>query len=101
MTSVLGVPDEFQSRDNDTYTIVADQSGLWMDSLGRPCHLLSIDQVGETRWIVSPDTDKAGDHEAVAHFDLTPWWQGGEMNRRDSEGDRRKRDRRVKNRRQP
>ena len=100
--AVLGIPDNFQSSDSSSYTIVFEGSGAWVDADGHNCELVSINAFGETRWAVHPDTATDSDHEAVGFFGLSPFRDSGKIERRGDHdrrnGEQREGERRLRNR---
>ena len=86
--ALLGLPENFQSSDNTTYTVMFMDAGPWVDEDGRNCELVSVNGLGETRWEVRPDTASDNDREAIAHFNLSPFKESGKIERR-SEVERR------------
>ena len=80
--AMLGVPENFQSSDNTTYTIMFIDAGPWVDEDGRNCELVSVNGFGETRWEAHPTNASDGDREAVAHYNLSPFQESGKIERR-------------------
>ncbi len=80
--SLLGVPDNFQSSDNTTYTVMFIDAGPWVDADGRNCELVSVNGFGDTRWEVHPATVRDSDREAAAHYNLSPFRESGKIERR-------------------
>ncbi len=80
--ALLGLPENFQSSDNTTYTIMFIDAGPWVDEDGRNCELVSVNGFGETRWEAHPATASDSDREAVAHYNLSPFQESGKIERR-------------------
>ena len=80
--SNLGVGDGFRSSENGRYIIEADPSGPWVNRAGEIARLVSVNLLGEPRWVVSPVSRSTSDREAVAHFELSPRTEAGASNRR-------------------
>lgn len=64
------------------YVVATDPSGPWRDRWGQPCHLISVNGLGEPRWMVSPVSATAADRAAAAHYELEIWPYSGRQDRR-------------------
>jgi len=98
--ALLGVPDNFQSSNDTTYTLMFIDAGPWVDADGRNCELVSVNGFGDPRWEVHPATASDSDREAAAHFNLSPFRESGKIERRRSidrrHGERRHGERRLR-----
>ena len=84
----LQQPKPYRAAGAALYVVAADPSGPWRDRWGQPCHLISVNGLGEPRWMVSPVSAAGADREAAAHYALEVWRYSGRR-------DRRRRDRRA------
>lgn len=84
----------FHGSDRRNYALVFAETGSWIDSDGRACHLVSVGAGGEVRRTVRPDVVGDGDREPVTHFGLSPLVEPRTEKRR-FQADRRQGERRA------
>jgi hypothetical protein len=84
----LEQPRPYHASAAELYVVANDPSGPWRDRWGQPCHLVSVNKLGEPRWMVSPVSLVGPDRAAAAHYALEIWPYSGRQ-------DRRRRDRRA------
>ncbi len=78
----LEQPKPYHASAAELYVVSMDPSGPWRDRWGQPCHLISVNGLGEPRWMVSPVSATGADREAAAHYELEIWRYPGQRNRR-------------------
>ena len=78
----LGIPEAFSASTADLYRVAVDPSGPWSNAAGQACRLISVNMLGEPRWMVSPVSATATDREAATHYALEIWQFSGMPDRR-------------------
>ncbi len=78
----LEQPKPYQASAAELYLVETDPSGPWRDRWGQPCHLISVNGLGEPRWMVSPVSASGADRAAAAHYALEVWRYSGRRDRR-------------------
>ncbi len=78
----LEQPRPYHASAAELYVVDIDPSGPWRDRWGQPCHLVSVNRLGEPRWMVSPVSVTGADRKAAAHYALEIWRYRGHRDRR-------------------
>ena len=78
----LEQPKPYRAPTAELYVVAIDPSGPWSNRWGQPCHLVSVNKLGEPRWMVSPVSVTGADRKAATRYQLDVWRYSGQRNRR-------------------
>ena len=73
----LGIPEAFSASIAGLYRVAVDPSGPCSNAAGQASRLISVNMLGEPRWMVSPVSATATEREAVTHYALEIWQFSG------------------------